>query len=115
MHLRKTLFQAGAQIEEILEGQVRMQSANDMKLGNSFAVSGSRCLKILIERHRISARSVFLASERTQPARRHAYVCGINMAVYVEVSFVAVHALADMVGHPSHGENIARAVEGQRV
>ena len=37
------------------------------------------------------------------------------MAIDVEVGDVAVHALADVVGQPADGENVAGAVERERV
>jgi hypothetical protein len=37
------------------------------------------------------------------------------MPVDVEVRFVAVHPLANVVGHPTRGENVAGAVENEGV
>ena len=37
------------------------------------------------------------------------------MTIDVEIRFVAVHALADVVGHPAYGENICGAVESEGV
>src|SRR5881275_1520186 len=45
MDLRKALLQAGAEIEEILERQVGMQSANNMKFGDRLGVPGGSGLK----------------------------------------------------------------------
>ena len=37
------------------------------------------------------------------------------MAVDVEVCLVAMHAFANMVGHPAYRQNIAGTVEGESV
>lgn len=37
------------------------------------------------------------------------------MAVDVEVSLVAMHALAHPVGKPTHGENVAGSVKDKRI
>ena len=37
------------------------------------------------------------------------------MAVDVEICLVAMHAFADVVGHPAHSQNVARAVESEGV
>ena len=115
MHLRKALLQAGAEIEEILKRQVGMQSADDVKFGDRLGVSGSRGFERLFERHGVGAGRVFLAAEGAQAAGGHANVRRIDVAVDVEIRLVAVHALAHGVGHPAHGENVAGAVEGERV
>ena len=39
MDLRKALLEAGTQIEEILERQIGMQAADDVKFGDRFAVA----------------------------------------------------------------------------
>src|SRR5258708_23678153 len=81
MHLRKPLFQSGAQIEEILKRQIGMKSANDVKLGDSFGISRSGSFESFIERHGIGAGRVLLASEGTKAASGYADVGGINVAV----------------------------------
>ena len=115
MHLRKTLLQARTQIQEILKRQVGMQSADDVKFRHCLGVSGSCSLESLFKRHSIGAGRVFLSPKRAQPARSNANICGIDMPVDVEVSLVAMHALAHQVGHPADGENVAGAVQRQSV
>ncbi len=92
-----------------------MQSADDVKFGDGLGVTGSRGLEGLFERHGVGAGRVFLAAEGAQAAGGHADIRRIDMAVDVEISLVAVHALAHEVGHPAHGENVAGAVEGEGV
>ena len=115
MHLRKTLLQSRAQIEKILKRQVGMQSADDVKLRDRLGVAGSGRLERLVERHGVSAGRIFLAAEGAQAARGHANVGRIDVAIDVEIRLVAMHALADRVGHPAHGENVAGAVQGEGV
>src|SRR5207253_11110905 len=50
-----------------------------------------------------------------QPAFCHAYIRRINVAVDVEVSLIAVHPLPNVVCHPTNGEDVARAVESERI
>ena len=42
VYLREALFQAGDQIEVVLERQVGMQAADDVELGDGLGVAGSR-------------------------------------------------------------------------
>ena len=37
------------------------------------------------------------------------------MAVYVEVSLIAMHPLADPVSQPTHGEDVSRSVKSKRI
>src|SRR3984957_598619 len=115
MHLRKTLLQTGAQIEEILERQVRMQSADDVEFCDRLGESGCRGFESFFERHSVGAGRVFLATESAEPARRYTNVGGVNVAVNVEISLVAVEAFAHVVGHPAYGENVARTVKGEGI
>src|SRR5271168_1657928 len=82
-----------------------------MEFGDRLGISGRGGFEGFLERHGVSARSVLLAAKGAQTASRDADIGRINMPVDVEIRFVAVHALAHMVGHPAHGENIAGAVE----
>src|SRR5439155_19400209 len=111
VHLRKALFQAGDQVEKILERQVRMQAADDVELGDCLAVAGGSRLKCFFECHRVRAGSISLSTECAQPARSHTHVRRIDVPVYVEVSFMAMHPLANMVRQPAHGKNVTGTVE----
>src|ERR1700682_6802582 len=111
MDLRETCLQSGNKIEIILERQIRMQPADNVELRDRLGVSGSRRLKRFFERHGVSAGSVFLASESAQAARRNTNIRGINMAVDVEISHIAVHARTYRVGQPAQSENVRRKIE----
>jgi len=115
MHLRKALLQSGAEIEELLKRQVGMQSADDVKLRDGLGVAGSRGLEGLVERHGVGTGRILLAAESAQAACGDADIGRIDMAVDVEVSFVAMHALADEVRHPSDGQNVAGAIQRESV
>ena len=84
-----------------------MQPANDVKLGNRFGIAGSRSLKRLFERHCVSARRIFFAPESTETTRCYAHVCRIDMTVDVEVSLIAMHPFADVIGHPAYSQDVA--------
>ena len=115
MDLREALFEAGAEIEEILKRQIRMQSADNMKFSYGFAVTRRCGFEGLVERHGVCAGRIFFASEGAQPAGRHAYIGGIDVAIDVEICLVAMHAFANVVGHPAQGEHITAAVESNSV
>jgi len=115
MHLRKPLFEARAEIEEILKWQVGMQPADNVEFGNCLTVSRGGCFKGFVERHGVGAGRIFLAAEGAEAAGCDANVSGIDVAIHVEIRFVAVYALAGVIGHPAYGEDIAGAVESESV
>src|SRR5271168_4183929 len=92
-----------------------MQSSDDVKLSDRLTVSRSCGLESLLERHGIGAGRIFLAAEGAEAAGRYTDVGGVDVAIHVEIRLVAMHALADVVSHPAHGENVAGAVEGEGV
>ena len=80
-----------------------MQAADDVELGDGFAIAVAGLLPHLLERHRIGLGIANPLAEGAELATGHAHVGGIDVAVDVEKSAVAVQALADEVGHPAHG------------
>ena len=111
MHLGKALLEAAYQVEEVFEGQIGMQAAHDVKLGNRFAVAGSCCLPRLFEGHGVAGRVALLAAKGAEAASGHANIRRIDVPVDVEVGHVAVHAFAHVVGEPAHGQHVAAAIE----
>src|SRR5258708_32699765 len=101
MHLRKPLFQSGAQIEKILKGQVGMEAANDVKLGDSFGISRSGGFESFIERHGVGARRILLAAEGAQTAGGNADVRGIDVAGGVEKNCFCVARVPGRSWHPT--------------
>src|SRR6476660_8866757 len=81
VHLRKALLQSVDEIEEILEWQIRMQAAYDVKYRDCLGISRGRGLECLVQSHGVSAGRVFFATEGTQPASCHANVGRVQMAV----------------------------------
>ena len=115
MDLREALLQAGNQIKEILKWQIGMQPADDVKFGDRFAVARGGGLEGFVERHRIRAGRIFLPSEGAKAAGGHANIRRIDVAIDVEISLVAMHALAHGIRQPAYGEDVRRTVECERV
>ena len=84
-----------------------MQAADDVELGDGFGVAGGRGLPCLFKGHGVAGRVALLAAEGAELAGRHAHICGVDVAIDVEVSHVAMHPLAHMVGQPTHGKHVA--------
>ena len=108
-------LQALDQVEEVLERQVRMQTADDVELGHGFAVALAGRLPRLLERHGVGSAVALLLAKGAQAAARHADVGGIDVAIDVEEGQVAVQALANQVGKPADGQHVRRAVERNAV
>ncbi len=115
MDLRKALLQAGNQVEEILEGKIGMKATNNVKFRDGLAVAGRGRLERLFEGHRVGAGRVFLASKSTQAARCYADVGWIDMAIDVEVSLVAVHALTHRIRQPTNRKDVRGTIEREGV
>src|ERR1051325_9045933 len=92
-----------------------MEPADDVKLGNRFPISLSRAVPDLLERHGVRLGIPGALTERTKAATGDANVSGINMAIDIEVSLVAVQTLAHEVGHVAESQQIRCAVEGDSV
>ena len=115
MDLRKALLKPGNQVEEILKRQVGMQSADDVKLRDRLGITGSGSLESFFQRHGVGARACPSCVRRHTAAGGHANIGRIQMAVDVEVRLVAVHAFANVVGHPADGQNVAGAIKSESV
>ncbi len=92
-----------------------MQTADDVKLGDGLAVTGSRRLIRLFQGHGVTGWIALLAAECAELAGRHADVGRIDVAIDVEVGYVAMHPLADMVGEPADCEYVVRTVQSQPI
>ena len=92
-----------------------MQASNDVKLRYGFAVPGGSCFVGLLQRHRVSAGSVFLTTERAKAAGCDADVGRINMPIDVEVRSIAVQPFTNVVRQPSDSQNVTSAVEQKGV
>ena len=115
MDLGEAFLQSRDEIQIILKGQIRMESADNVEFSDRFGIAGGRSLESFFQRHGICARSIFLASKSTETASSYANVGGIDVAVHVEVSNVAMHPLAHMVRQPANGQNIVGAISSDRI
>ena len=106
MNLRESFLQSGNKIEEIFERQVRVQTPNDVKLGDSFGVARRGRLPRLLQRHRVRTFGSLLATEGTQTARRNANVRWIDVAIHVEVRNVSMHPLTNPIRQPPYREQV---------
>src|ERR1700722_2640833 len=111
VHLGKALLKARDQIKEILKGKIGMQTADDVELRHRLAVAGGCGLPGLFESHGVGAFGALLAAKGAKPACGYANIGRVDMPVDIEVSKVAVHALAYVVGQPAHCQNVLRTVE----
>jgi hypothetical protein len=92
-----------------------MQAADDVELGDRLGVAGRSGVKDLFQRHGVGARRALLAAEGAQAAGRDTDVGVVDVPVDVEVSRVAVQALANMIRQPPDRQDVAGTVERQRI
>ena len=83
--LREALLEAADEVEEILKRQIGMQSADDVKLGDRFGVSGGGRLPRFFERHGVGAGRVLLAAEGAETAGGYTDVGWIDVPVDIEI------------------------------
>ena len=98
MHLREALLEAAQHFAVPVQSQLRMQSADDVELGDGFAPALAGAMPHLFERHGVGFGIAHALAEGAQPATGHAHVGGVDVAVDVEVGHVAVQPLAHQVG-----------------
>src|SRR5258708_17754206 len=82
MHARAALFKAADELKEMIERQIRMQSAHDVKFRCAFADALLGALVDLFKSERVGAGSVGIAAEGAQLAMCDADVGRIDVAVY---------------------------------
>src|SRR5262249_502340 len=82
-----------------------------------YRLTVTRCggLKSLFESHRVSAGGILLSAECAQAARSKAKICGVDVAIDVEVSPVSMQAFANVIRQPAGRQNVACAVERECV
>jgi hypothetical protein len=115
MHARVALFQAAQHLAVPIEGELGMEAADDVELGNGFGVTVARLLPNLFERHGVRVGIANAFAEGAELATGDADVGGVDVAVDVEEGLLAVEALADEVRHPAYRQDVGRAVERQAV
>ena len=112
---REALFQPAKEIDVILERQVGMEAADNVKFGHGFRPVFARDAESFLQRHGVRSRSVRLAPESAQLATGHADIGGIEVAIDVKVRALAVHLFTDMMRQVTEGEDVARIVKRHAV
>src|SRR5258708_10283462 len=115
MHARAALFKAADELKEMIERQIRMQSAHDVKFRCAFADALLGAVVDLFKSERVGAGSVGIAAEGAQLAMCDADVRRIDVAVDVVIGDVPVALLADVVCEPADGQQIRRAIQHDAV
>ena len=113
--LRKALLQPANQFEVILEWQIGMQSADDVKFRGAFGHSSRRALPDFIERKRVRAAIARRTAKRAQLAMRDAHIGGIDVPVDVVIRHVPVPPFALVVRQPSQRQQVAGLEKRQAV
>src|SRR6185295_7056410 len=106
----EALLQAAKHLQVPVEGEVRMQAADDVELGDPVAALVRRVGVDLLVAH---LPGVVLAGKRGEAAKLtvvgvDADVGRVDVPVDVEVGDVAVQPAADRVGQPAQGEKVRR-------
>ena len=115
MHVRVALLESADQLQEEIERQIGMQAANDVKLGGAFTHALIGAFVHFFEGESVRAGRTGVASKRAKLAMGHADVGGIDVAVDVVISDVAMALFADEVGQPADGQQIGRAVDSYAI
>ena len=115
MDARAALLQPAHHFQIMIECQIGMQPADNVKFRRAFAHALFRALINLFERIHVRAGSVRIAPKRAQLAMRHANVGRIDVPIDVEIGDVAVALLANMIREPADREQIRRAKQQNAV
>ena len=108
MDLRKALLQPANQFEVILEWQIGMQSADNVKFGGAFGYSSGRALPDFIQRKRVRSAVARRAPKCAQLAMRDAHVGGIDVPVDVvsSVTFPCFFSRTWFASQPSASRSL---------
>src|SRR5262249_35048595 len=115
MDLREALLEAAQHLAKPVERQLRMQAADDMELRDRLAPALACPMPNLFERHSIGLRIAHPFAERAQSATGHTDVGRIDVAVDVEISGIAVQALAHDIREIAERQNVVGPEEGDTV
>src|SRR5674476_1026891 len=115
VHGGKTLLEAAEHLAEPVQGQCRVQSADDVELGDGLAPAFAGALPDLFQRHGVRLGVAHPLAERAQAATGHADIGRIDVPVDVKVGFRTVQAFAHQVGQVAERQDIGGAVERHAV
>ena len=105
------LFQSVDEFQEIVERQIGMEAADDVKFGGAFADALSRAFVNFFERESVSAGRAGIAAKSAKLAVSDANVGGIDVAVDVVIRDVAMALFANIVGEPADSEQVGRVIQ----
>ena len=92
-----------------------MQAADDVKFRGAFGDAFARALPHFIQSEGVSAGRIERASKSAKLAMRHANICGIDVAIDVEIGDVAVAFFADVIREPAYPQKIVLFVKREAV
>ena len=115
MDARKALLEAAQHFAIPIEGQLGMQAAHDVELGDRLRITFAGALPDLFERHGVRLGIASVLAECAEAATGDADIGRIDMAVHVEIGSVAVQALADQVGQVTDGKDVTGAIKRDAV
>ena len=103
MHAGTALLEPAHHLQKIVERQIRMQPADNVKFQRAFARALFRAGVNLFQREVVRARRVGVAAKSAELAVRHANVGRIDVPVDVVIRDVAVLSFAHVIRQPAHG------------
>src|SRR5688500_4516995 len=112
MNARADLFEAAQQIRVVAERKMRIQSVDDVELGERLIRTLTKLVPRLFQRHRVRLGHTRLeAREGTEETARLADIRRLEAEVVVEIRSRAVTLLALTVGEPADGKQVRRVEE----
>ena len=109
MNARTDALEAAQQVRVVAERQLRIQTVDDVQLGERLIGALAKLVPRLFERHRVGLGHAGLQPrERAEQATRLADVGRLEAQVVVEVGARAVTLLALAIGQPADGEQVRR-------
>src|SRR5580692_6124893 len=109
------LLEAADELQVMIESQVRMQAADDVKFRCTFSNALFRAFINLFEGERVSAGSVRITTEGAKFAMRYADVRRIDVAIDVVIGDIAVALLTHVVRQPSDRKKIGGTIQRDAV
>ena len=109
MNARADPLEAAQQVCVVAEGQLRIQTVDDVQLGERLIGALAELVPGFLERHRVGLGHAGLqAREGAEQTTRLTDVRRLEAQVVVEVGARAVTLLALAIGQPAHGEQVRR-------